>query len=63
MLKTADWTAEEIELWLTYTMFKQNEDSIQTQAYSFWKNRGFAIELSGVYETDYGSLINKGIQK
>lgn len=51
------------EVLIVYDLYSSLLDTLESQAYLFWNNKGFYIDLNGKYETEYGSLIPQGLQK
>ncbi len=48
------------EIYLTESLIDNNPD-IKTRAYNYWNDKGFGIELSGKYQTDFGSSVPSGL--
>ncbi len=55
--------SEIIELYLISSLFNLDSADIKNRAYSYWKSKGFYIELSGKYQDKYEDLIPAGLQK
>ncbi len=50
------------EIYLAEALVDNNPD-ITTRAYEYWQDKGFYIELSGTYRTDYLSYVPAGLIK